>query len=152
MDVKSAIEHYCNYQERCHKEVRQKLYELGCRKNEVEQLISELINEKLLNEERYARSIVRGRFRLKHWGKRKIIQYLKLQQISEYCIVKALTEIDGDEYFQTLEKLADKKWQTLKTEKNKLAKRYKLYRFLLQKGYETDLIDDVYKGLIHARA
>lgn len=147
MDAKAAIWHYCNYQERSHKEVRNRLYESGCKTPEVEQLISELIEAGLLNEERYARSIARGKFQLKKWGRNKIIQSLKQQQVSAYCIRKALTEIDPDEYLNTLAKLAAKKWQELKSERGPLIKKAKLFRYLLQKGYEHDLINDIYKEI-----
>jgi len=147
MDAKTAIWHYCNYQERSHKEVRNKLYELGCRTTEVERLISELIEANLLNEERYARAVARGKFRIKKWGRNKIVAQLKLQQVSPYCIRKALTEIDPDDYYQTLMKLASKKWGELKTERSSAGKRAKLYRYLLQKGYESDLVNDIYKEI-----
>ena len=109
-DIRNAIIKYCDYQERCHQEVRNKLYELGAYTSEVEQHIALLIEENLLNEERYACAVARGRFRLKKWGRVKIVQYLKLHKISAYCIKKALKEIDGDEYEKTLNKLAERKW------------------------------------------
>ena len=117
MEVTAAIEHYCRYQERCHKEVRNKLYELGCKTPEVEEHIAELIEKDLLNEERYARAIARGKFRMLQWGKIKIVQQLKFQQISEYCIKKGLSEIDEDEYQQTAKELAAKKSRELRGEK-----------------------------------
>jgi len=129
-------------------EVRNKLYDLGCITMEVNEHIAKLIEAGLLNEERYARSYARGRFKMKQWGKRKIIQQLKAHQISEYCIKKALKEIDVDEYMKTLHKLAEKKWQGLCTEKSKLTAKAKLYRYLIQKGYENDLVQDVINELI----
>lgn len=143
-----AAYRYCQYQERSHKEVRNKLYELGCKTAEVETIISELIEKDLLNEERYARAIARGKFRMKQWGRQKIVQALKLQQVSDYCIKKAMKEIDGNEYEQTLKKLAEKKWHELRAERKSLMKRAKVYRYLLQKGYETDMINDVLKEII----
>lgn len=147
MDARTSIYRYCNYQPRCHQEVRNKLYELGCKTPEVEALISELIEKNLLNEELYARAIARGKFRMKHWGKRKIIQQLKQNKISDYCIKKALAEIDGDEYFNTLKRLAGKKWTELKGERNHQIKKFKTYRYLLQKGYEADFINDAINDL-----
>lgn len=147
MDARTSIYRYCNYQPRCHQEVRNKLYELGCKTPEVEALISELIEKNLLNEEVYARAIARGKFRMKHWGKRKIIQQLKQNKISDYCIKKAMTEIDGDEYFNTLKRLAGKKWIELKEERNKQIRKLKTYRYLLQKGYEADFINDAINDL-----
>jgi regulatory protein len=148
METRAAIYHYCQYQERSHKEVRNKLYELGCKTAEVEQVISELIEKDLLNEERYARAIARGKFRMKQWGRQKIIQSLKLQQVSEYCIKKALKEIDGEEYARTLKKLAEKKWHEFRADKRPLLRQAKVYRYLVQKGYETDMVKDVLKEII----
>lgn len=143
MDVKKAIYHYCTYQERCHKEVRNKLYELGCTTPEVEENIVLLIEIGILNEERYARAYARGKFRMKQWGKQKIVQHLKLNKISDYCIKKGLTEIDEEEYITTLLKLAEGKWTELKKEKNIYTRKSKIYRYLLQKGYSTGDINDI---------
>jgi len=147
MDAKQAIWHYCNYQDRSHKEVRNKLYELGCRTGEVEQLLTELIEQNLLNEERYARSIARGKFRIKYWGRNKIIEQLKFQRVSSYCIGKALTEIDPEEYAATLKRLAERKWTELRVERSLVNRKAKCYRYLLQKGYESDLIQDILKEI-----
>jgi regulatory protein len=147
-DITTAIYRYCNYQERSHAEVRNKLYELGCTTPEVEQHIADLIEKGLLNEERYARAIARGKFRMKQWGRVKIVQQLKLQRVSEYCIRKALTEIDEDEYIQTLQKLAEKKWLELRSERNMLVRKGKAYKYLAQRGYESSLIQDALKEII----
>jgi regulatory protein len=147
MDARTCIYRYCNYQPRCHQEVRNKLYELGCKTPEVEELISELIEKGILNEEIYARSIARGKFRMKHWGRKKILQQLKFNKVSDYCIKKAMTEIDPDEYYATLKRLAERKWQELKTERSAPLRKMKTYRYLLQKGYEADLINDVINDL-----
>ncbi|MBI3883430.1 MAG: RecX family transcriptional regulator [Sphingobacteriales bacterium] len=135
--------HYCAYQERCHSEVKEKLYNLGLHKNEIEELISYLIEEDYLNEERFAKTFAGGRFRIKEWGRVKIKYELKQKQVSEYCIKKALKEIDPKEYLKTLQKLADQKLSTLKTEKNIFIKRKKLQAFLLQKGFENEIIKEV---------
>ena len=139
-EIRSAIEHYCRYQERSHKEARNKLYELGCRKDEVEEHIADLIGDDILNEERYARALARGKFRMKQWGKRKIIQQLQFQQVSDYCIKKAMTEIDEDEYQETAISLAEKKLSELRSEKNHFTRKQKIYRYLAQKGYESPII------------
>ena len=123
------------------------MYELGATTPEVEDLIAELISIRLLNEETYARAISRGRFRIKHWGKVKIIQHLKLNKISDFCIRKGLTEIDPIEYEQTLRRLTIRKWDELKKEISPNAKKAKVYRYMLQKGYEADLVQDLIKEL-----
>jgi regulatory protein len=147
MDIKTAIYRYCNYQDRSHQEVKDKLYELGSYPEEVNLLISELIEEGLLNEERFACAFARGRFRIKHWGRVKIVQHLKRHRISEYLIKKALKEIDPSEYYATAERLAEKKWESLRAETNSYSKKAKVYRYLQQKGYESGTINEILKGV-----
>ena len=147
MDLRTAIYKYCNYQERCHKDVKNKLYELDASTAEVNNLLAELIESGLVNEERYARSFARGRFRIKKWGRIKIVQHLKQDQVSEYCIKKGLSEIDADEYYETLHQLAERKWQELRTEKNSYVKKAKTFRFLQQRGFETSLITEAVTAL-----
>ena len=134
------IKQYCAYQERCHSEVRDKLYSFGLHKKEVEEIISTLISENYLNEERFAVHFAGGKFRMKQWGKVKIKQALKFKQVSEYCIRKALKEIDAKEYERVFQKLADQKLKTLKGEKNIFIKKRKLQDFLLQRGFESELV------------
>ncbi|PZF72953.1 regulatory protein RecX [Taibaiella soli] len=150
MDFRTAIYKYCNYQERCHQDVRNKLYDLGARKDQVETLIADLIGDNLLNEERYARAFVRGKFRLKKWGRKKILQELKLHKISEYCVKKGMSEIDANEYDSVLNQLCVKKWRELNRETNEFNKKGKVYRYLLQKGYEQDLISDAINQLLES--
>ncbi len=137
------IKQYCAYQERCHSEVKEKLYSHGLHKNDVEEIISKLIEDNYLNEERFAIHYAGGKFRIKQWGRLKIKYELKQKQVSEYCIKKALNEIDDEDYFFTLQKLADTKLQGLKGEKNIFAKRKKLQDHLIMKGFEGDLIHEV---------
>lgn len=140
MAIIDSITHYCQYQPRSHKEVRNKLYELGCTTPEVDDNILKLIETGLLNEERYARAIARGKFRIKHWGKNKIIEQLRQQQVSVYCIRLAMTEIDDEEYQQKANELAEKKWREMKTDRKSRIQQQKVYRYLLQKGYEAVVI------------
>lgn len=148
MDTLAKIIRYCQYQERCHSEVRNKLYELGCYTKEVEDKIATLIEMGIINEERFARAYARGHFRLKQWGKEKIKQQLKLKKVSDYCIKKALTEIDGEDYAATIEKLFQKKFKELKSERSKAMLKSKLFRYMIQKGYEKDIILDLIKTAI----
>ena len=147
MDLKTAIYRYCNYQERSHKEVRDKLYELGAHTNEVNELIATLIEDDLVNEERFASAFVRGRFRLKHWGRIKITQHLKRHNISKYLLEKAIKQIDPNEYFDAVTKLATRKWDSLKSEQDDYKRRGKVYAYLQQKGYESSVIKEVIKEL-----
>ncbi|NII24486.1 RecX family transcriptional regulator [Pseudoflavitalea sp. X16] len=133
--------HYCGYQERSHLEVKEKLYSFGLYKQQVEELLSQLIEENYLNEERFAIQFAGGRFRLKQWGRIKIKYELKQKRVSEYCIKKALKEIEEDDYLKTLQTLAQKKWASVKGEGvNHYVKLSKTTDYLLQKGYEPELI------------
>ncbi len=149
--VEVAIVRYCKYQERCHTEVRNKLYELGCTTPEVEQQIAKLIEIDVLNEERFARAFARGKFRMKQWGREKIRMELKQRKISDYCIKKAMTEINPEDYDNTLRKLAIKKTTEIKGDRSIPSRKGKLYRYLLQKGFERDLAMDLVKELIQDR-
>jgi regulatory protein len=137
------LKHYCGYQERCHSEVISKLYDLGVYKNEQDEIISTLIQENYLNEERFAIQFAGGKFRMKQWGKTKIKYELKGKQISEYCIKKALATIPTADYLQTAQKLFDAKSNTLKSEKNIFIKKRKLQDYLMQKGYEISVIKEL---------
>jgi len=136
------LKHYCGYQERCHSEVKEKLYELGVRKTEQDEIISTLIEENYLDEERFAMRFAGGKFRIKQWGRIKIKHELKQKQVSEYCIKRAMKEIDEEAYRKTLQKLAAEKLKALKGEKNIFIKKRKLLDHLLRKGYETDLVKE----------
>lgn len=136
------LKQYCAYQERCHAEVVQKLWELGIRRNEHDEILSSLIEEDYLNEERFAKAFAGGRFRMKNWGRKKIIYALKENKISEYNINKALKEIDEAHYLATLEMLAQKKYAALYNEQY-LVRKKKTLDYLLQKGFESSLINEV---------
>ena len=107
-DALKKLQRYCAYQDRCHKEVRSKLLDLGVYGDELEAIIAELVTENFLNEERFARSYARGKFRMRQWGKKRIVRELKVRDISEYCIRKALLEIEEDVYYENLAKGAGK--------------------------------------------
>ena len=137
------LKKYCAYQERCHQEVLEKLYSYGVYKNDAQEIISQLIEEDYLNEERFALHYASGKFRMKQWGKMKIKYQLKQKNVSEYCIKKALLSIDKADYKRVLYKLADSKLATLKSEKNIFIKKRKLQDFLLQRGFETELVREI---------
>ena len=120
--------------------MKDKLYGYGLNKKEVETMLSQLIEENYLNEERFAIQFAGGRFRIKHWGKVKIKYELKQKQVSDYCIRKALASIDESDYKKQLQKLFDDKLRTLKSEKNIFIKKRKLQDHLLQKGYEMEMV------------
>ena len=140
------IKQFCVYRERCHSEVKEKLYSLGLYKNDVEQLMAQLIEENYLNEERFAKQYAGGKFRMNQWGRVKIKYALRQKQVSDYSIKKGLKEISEADYKKTLQKLAEQKLKTLKNESNVFSKKKKLQDYLLQKGYEGELVRVVMKG------
>lgn len=142
-----AIQHYCAYQERCHSEVRHKLLELHFRGGQLEDAIASLIADNFLNEERFARSYCRGKFKLKQWGRKKIVQALQQKQVSVYCIRQGLKEIDDTEYIQTLNKLLKKKLEEYKKAPHPAIRKQKSIRYLLQRGFEYELIQDAWESL-----
>ena len=147
-DEKVALakaETYCAYQERAQQEVRNKLYEWGLWPDAVEIIFVHLITDNFLNEERFAKSYVQGKFKQKGWGKIKIKQGLKLKKIPDGLLKKALQTIDGDDYFAMLTKIISKK-AALLTEKDPYKRRYKLQQYAFSRGYESDLINDVLKA------
>ena len=132
---------YCAYQERCQSEVRQKLKSFSLCEEEIESIICELIDQNFLNEERFAKAFVRGKFNQKDWGKNKIKQHLFQKEISAYCIKKGLEEINESDYLDTLERLAHRKKGTLKFS-NQFNLNQKVARYLIGKGFESDLVWD----------
>ncbi|MGQ0740261.1 MAG: regulatory protein RecX [Bacteroidota bacterium] len=133
------LKQYCAYQERCHSEVKEKLYRLGVWKSNHDEIIAALIEENYLNEERFAMAFAGGRWRVKQWGRVKIKYELKQKQVSEYCINKALRQIGEEEYLQTLSKLATAKYTALKKEQYLIRKK-KTMGYLLARGFEPELI------------
>lgn len=138
---------FCAYRDRSQKEVEDKLLEMKMIPEAREQIVIKLMTEGFLNEERFARSFVRGKFRIKKWGRLKIKMELKKKEISSPIITLALTEIDQKKYLQTLIDLAEKKLVLLK-EPNPFKKKKKLYDFLSSKGFESNLILEVIEDII----
>lgn len=136
------LKHYCAYQERSHSEVREKLYNLGVWKKDHDEIISTLIEENYLNEERFAIAFAGGKFRMKQWGRVRIKYELKQKQVSEYSIKKAMKQITEEDYLKTLQKLADNKYASLKDEQY-LVRKKKTMDYLMNKGYEIELIKTV---------
>lgn len=142
------LRHYCAYQERCHSEVKEKLYSFGLRKQEVEESISLLIEENYLNEERFAIHFAGGKFRMKQWGRVKIKYELKQKNVSEYCIRKAIQSIDEEAYQKTIHQLAAKKWKSIRGEGvNLFVKMGKTKNYLQQRGFEPLLIQQAIQRL-----
>lgn len=138
------IKHYCVYQGRCHQEVRNKLYEYGLTSKDVEGIIVQLIEENLLNEERFAFSYVSGKVNIKKWGINKIKYQLKSKGISSYIINKAIASIVSETYDKNLEELISQKQRLMKKERQAIMQ-LKLLQFLLSKGYEASHIQQSIK-------
>jgi len=138
-EAKRALEHYCVYQDRCHKEVEEKLSKMRLIPEIIEIVITHLIAENFLNETRFSQSYARGKFRIKKWGKNSIVRELKFRRITDYNIKIALKEIEPSEYTETLDTLILKKIETIH-EDNHFKKRKKIVDYLLRKGFESPLI------------
>lgn len=140
------LKHYCAFQERCHAEVKTKLNQLKVWGSDADEMIAVLISEDYLNEERFARSYARGKFKMKQWGRIKIKQALKSKNISAYCIRKGMEEIDQEDYLQALRRLAAEKYGLLKSELY-LKRQFKTMQYLMSKGYESDLVREILKEI-----
>lgn len=140
----AKLQRYCAYQDRCHKEVRTKLLDLGMRGHDLEEIMADLIIENFLNEERYARSFVRGKYRIKKWGRTKIRRELKQKNISAYCMKMGFSEIEEEEYYNNLVSILEKKAPLTKAP-NTYHRNAKLAKFAIQKGYEPHLVWEVVK-------
>jgi regulatory protein len=136
------LRQFCAYQERSHAEVKQKLWELGVWRSEHDDIIASLIDDDYLNEERFAKAFAGGKFRMKDWGRKKIYFGLKEKGVNDYLIKQAMKEIDEEAYRKTLHELAEKKFESLKGEQY-LMRRKKTMDYLLQKGYEPELVTGV---------
>ena len=138
-EAKERIKNYCALQDRCQWDVRQKLSEWGLLVNTKNIIMKELINDSFIDEERYARSFCRGKFRIKKWGRRKIEFELKKKYISSVCIKKGMEEIEMDEYLKELENQAEKKNNLIK-DKNHFKRKGKLAKYLINRGFENNLV------------
>ena len=145
-EIKHKLEYYCSYQDRCHKEVEQKLNSFTLITELKEKVIVHLIENNFINEERFAKSFVRGKHNYKGWGKNRIVNELKFRNISSRIITIALKEIPEATYLENFHQLAEKHWHNI-TERKGQKKNKKFVDFLLRKGYETSLIYEKLKEL-----
>ncbi|HAH54660.1 MAG TPA: recombinase RecX [Flavobacterium sp.] len=145
-EATQKIEFFCAYQERCHDEVITKLRSMKMNSEEIDGIVVNLIHNNFLNEERFACSFARGKHRIKHWGKIRIINELKFRNISQTLINTALKEITNEEYLNTFNTLSERHWETI-TEKNVLKKRKKFCDYMLRRGFESNLVYDKVKEI-----
>lgn len=137
--VKLKIARYCAYQERAHYDVKHKLYSMSLPRSQVEEIMAWLVTENYLNEERFAIAFAGGKFRVKGWGRNKIRQELEQKEVSSYCINKALSEIEDDEYQLVLRNMIAKRKKAVKA-KSIFELRHKISRYVIGKGYEPELV------------
>jgi regulatory protein len=146
-EAKRALERFCVYQDRCHKEVISKLYDCNMIPETHDIIIVHLIQHDFLNEERFSKSYARGKFRIKKWGKVRIVRELKFRNISAYNVKTALKEIEESDYFNTFNTLALKKFDSI-TELNPYKKKKKLADYLLYRGWESNLVYEKVNELV----
>lgn len=140
------IRNYCAYQERSHREVKQKLFSFGLRSSEVDEILARLITDGFLNEERFAKAFAGGKFRMKKWGRIKIQNELEMLGLTPRCVKKGLDEIDASDYRQTLQTLLKKKAETIE-EDDTFKVKNRLSRFAIAKGYEPELVWSLLKDM-----
>ena len=137
--IEGKLQYYCSYQDRCHKEVIEKLKTFNIKSNESNEIISNLIKDNYLNESRFSESFVRGKFKIKNWGKVRIVRELKLRNISRYNIILGLKEIENQEYQNKFDEIFKKKISSLDN-LSKTIKKKKIISYLLYRGWESNLI------------
>jgi regulatory protein len=142
------LESYCAYRERCETEVKQKLFTLKVEEEEVGFYLQYLIENNLLNENRFIDAYARGKFNIKSWGRRKITIALQQKKIDVNKIKQSIEHIDEDMYIQRLNIVLEKKNQQLIKETDEFKKKQKLIYFAMQKGYEPDLIYKAIKTIL----
>ena len=146
-EIKRKIEQYCVYQDRCHKEVEQKMREYNLIPEARELILLSLMKDNFLNEERFSKSFARGKFRIKSWGKQRIVRELKFKDISAYNIKTALKEIDEKEYLKTIYSITENRNAVI-SESNIYKRKQKLIGFLMRKGFENELVYKVVNEVV----
>jgi len=139
-EIRQKLVKFCLYRDRCHSEVEEKMKEFFMIPEVKDEILLFLINEKYLNEERFTRSYIRGKFYINHWGKEKIKLNLRSKKIPEKLILNCINEIHEDDYIKQIRLFIEKlslKFQEL----NQYQKKNKILKFLISKGYEYDLIN-----------
>ena len=146
-EIKRKLENYCVYQDRCHKEVEQKMWDYQLIPEAKEMFLLSLMKDNFLNEERFAKSFARGKFRIKSWGKQRIVRELKFKDISAYNIKTALKEINETDYLETIYRITENRNEVI-SEPNIYKRKQKLIGFLIRKGFENELIYKVVNEVV----
>ncbi len=142
-EIKQKLVNYCVYQDRCHAEVEQKMREFLLIDEAKEEIMLYLLKENYLNEERFTRSYIRGKFYIKHWGKTKIKIHLKQKQVSEKLISKCFDEIDEDDYIKTIRKIYED-YYSKQNGGNEYQRKSKTIKYLMSRGFEYEKINDIF--------
>ncbi|WP_308991564.1 regulatory protein RecX [Mariniflexile litorale] len=140
-EATKKMEHYCAYQERCHKEVVQKLTDMYMIPEAIDVIIVHLLQHNFLNEERFAKTFVSGKFKIKNWGRRRLTFELKKKDIGKFNINQALADISDEDYIGLFNDLTEKKAHSIK-ETNVFKKRKKFIDYFLYRGWESHLVYD----------
>ena len=148
-EAKKKLENYCAYQERCHKDVVDKLKGMNMIPQAIDLIVVHLIQANYLNEERFAFAFVRGKFRIKKWGRYRLTRELRARDINRQLIQTSLKQIEAEEYLSTLDELAKKKLERIR-ESNLQKKRKKLADFLLYRGWESHLVYEKVNEIIQS--
>lgn len=142
-EIKLKLVNYCVYQDRCHAEVEQKMREFLLIDEAKDEIILYLLKENYLNEERFTRSYIRGKFYIKHWGRNKIKMHLKMKQISEKLISKCFDEIDEDDYEKMIKKIFED-YSSRQKGLQEYQKKSKTIKYLMSRGFEYEKINDTF--------
>ena len=146
LEIKQKMVNYCVYQDRCHKEVEQKMWDFLLIPEAKDEILLYLMKENYLNEERFTRSYIRGKFYMKSWGRNKIRNHLKFKGVPEKLINASFDEIEDDDYEKTLEKLYLDYSGKIKGLQD-YQKKSKTIKYLLSKGFEYESITSLIKKL-----
>lgn len=141
-EIKKKMAAYCAYQDRSHSEVEQKLREFMLIPEARDEVLLYLMRENYLNEERFARSYIRGKFRMKEWGRTKIRMHLRQKGVPEKLIDQCMDEIDEDEYITILQKNYQKAYENAKGLQD-YQRKMKAVRYCLSRGFEYELISEI---------
>lgn len=143
----ARLEELCARAEHCQSEMRDKLRTWGIPSGDAEKVMTSLRQHKFVDDARYARAYVHDKFAYQKWGRRKIAQGLMAKRISREEVAEALAEIDSDEYFEALTALLKAKLRVDPSLLDTYEGRARLYRFALQRGYESQVISNAMKCL-----
>jgi len=138
-EAKLKAARFCAYQERTHQEVRHRLEKLITDADEIEEIISELITENFINEERFAKAFVSGKYRIKKWGRLKIMNALRRKGLTPGCIELGLNEIEEKDYQEQIKMMIDSMDEKI-DEQDIFRRKHKISKYLIRKGYEAELV------------